>query len=204
MNDLAEQKLLEELKALRRPWYRKPDQWAAYIAVLCTLAGVGFQYSLHDQNLLIAKNEKSLAEQEKLKAENERFVAIKERIKIEEKLSELRSQLKTLVEGHNKVLAAESPISPEAKALIAANLQFLAQIEKQVAVVSASIPTSQREIHYFSWIDSLLSTLLSLGAFVIGVIFLYSFLSKKHPDLFPTLVEAIKSNTRTKSPSNDA
>jgi hypothetical protein len=191
MNKLEIEKITEELKELRRPWYKKPEQWASYIAVLCTLAGVGFQYSLHDQNLLIAKNEKSLAEQEKIKAENERFLVVKERIKLGEKLDELKVQLKALIEDHNKALAESNPVLPEAKALITANLQFLAQIEKKTTLLTASQPT-QEKTKYFSWIDSLLSAFFGLLTFVIGVLFLYGFLMKVQPELFPSLIAAIK------------
>lgn len=195
MHDLEAQKILEELKELRKPWYQRPEQWAAYTAVIASLAGLGFQYSLHDQTLLIAKNEKSLAQQEKIKAENDKFLVIRERIQIGEKLVDLKTQLKSLIEAHNKRLAAIATPTPEVQSIISANIQFLSQLDSQTKVALAQSPPST-STQYFSWVDSLLSTLFGLGAFIVAVIFIYSYLSRKQPDLFPTVISALKSSTK--------
>lgn len=112
-------------------------------------------------------------------------------------------QLKAQIETHNKELASMNPVPPEAKAIITTNLQFLAQIEKKVAVLNVAAPSVEGGKRYFSWVDSLLSAVIGFATFAFGIIFLYNFLSKKQPELFPSLIAAIKS-FGNKQPNNDA
>jgi len=188
---LESDKLRAEIEAMKLPWYKRVESWVAIVAIISSLAGLGFQYSLHDNALLVARADRALAVDEKIKAENEKYFVLREKIALSEKLDAFEKDLKGLIEDHNKLIATTVPDAQQVKALVEANYKFLESIKRvQTQLSAAALPAA--ETRYLSWIDDVVSSIVKA---VIGLLFLYLvywFIEKKHPSLIPAFIEALK------------
>ena len=192
LTDLEKQKIIEKIAAMKKPWHSKIETWVAIVAIISSLAGLAFQYSLHDKNLLVARAEKSLALQEKIKAENDKFLVTRERLALAEKVESFQKDLKNLIEEHNKLISTTVPDAKQVKKLIQANYNFLESIRNKEIQINQSAVPEQKEIHYFNWVDQLISSLISFFVVILGFYIVYSFVSKKHPELIQALTDFLK------------
>ena len=192
MTNLEHQKLIAEIAAIKTPWFARIETWVAIVAIFSSMAGLAFQYSLHDSTLLIARAEKALALDEKIKAENEKYLVTRERIALSEKLESFHKELKSLIDEHNKLIATTVPDAKQVKAIVEANYRFLESIKKKQTQVEASVGSPQKEIHYFSWVDQVLSSIISLFSILLGLYIVYWFMEKRQPELMQLAKDFLK------------
>lgn len=184
LSNLEKEKIIEEIHALKKPWYARLDGWVAFVAIISSVAGISFQYSLHDKNLLIAKAEQQLAIDERVKAENEKYFIVRENIALSKKLEKFENELKSLIEDHNRLISAKLSDAKEVQALVSANYQFLDSIsKKQKELLASARSEPETTIRYYSWIDQLLSGIISAALFLAVFFTMYEFIRRKHPEV---------------------